>query len=230
MNITRNLYNRKLQYGLIAFSSPHYFDSCIVLWLGIVSDHYHSKISDDTMHFSLSLLFLSTIAFCSPVPQVLPTAQDVTQSVINIHNAVLELDATVQAFQGGSFETAIVEGKEVLAGVAKIHTVNREGFRRATLALPPFSVEDTIKFIDTVVATGWLSQSFQHGQSPNFMHSGCQHPECYQASSRKRARVQGKRLLGYCHRQSGIVGVRSRYLQCGSCEELQSRYRQGQVG
>ncbi|KAH6846418.1 hydrophobic surface binding protein A-domain-containing protein [Alternaria alternata] len=105
------------------------------------------------MHFSLSLLFLSTIAFCSPVPQVLPTAQDVTQSVINIHNAVLELDATVQAFQGGSFETAIVEGKEVLAGVAKIHAVNREGFRRATLALPPFSVEDTIKFIDTVVAT-----------------------------------------------------------------------------
>jgi hypothetical protein len=106
------------------------------------------------MHFSLSLLLLPAIAFCSPVPQVLPTAQDVTQSVINIHNAVLELDATVQAFQGGSFETAIVEGKEVLAGVAKIHTVNRQGFRRATLALPPFSVEDTVKFIDTVVATG----------------------------------------------------------------------------
>lgn len=112
------------------------------------------------MHFPLSLFLLPAIAFCSPVPQVLPTAQDVTQSVINIHNAVLELDATVQAFQGGSFETAIVEGKEVLAGVAKIHIVNRQGFRRATLALPPFSVEDTLKFIDTVVATGGLSRSF----------------------------------------------------------------------
>jgi hypothetical protein len=38
--------------------------------------------------------------------------------------------------------------------------VNRQGFRRATLALPPFSVEDTLKFIDTVVATGGLSWSF----------------------------------------------------------------------
>ncbi|KAI4689671.1 uncharacterized protein J4E88_003026 [Alternaria novae-zelandiae] len=105
------------------------------------------------MHFSLPLLLLPAIAFCAPVAEILPTAQDVIQSVVNIHSAVLELDQKVQAFQGGSFETAFVEGKEVLAGVAKIHEVNREGFRRATLALPPFSIKDTTDLINTVVAT-----------------------------------------------------------------------------
>jgi hypothetical protein len=83
----------------------------------------------------------------------LPAAQDVKQSVINIHNAVLELDATVQAFTGGSFETAYVEGKEVLAGLERIHIVNREGLRRALAALP-FNVEDTVDVINTVVFTG----------------------------------------------------------------------------
>jgi hypothetical protein len=114
------------------------------------------------MHFSLPLLLLPAIAFCSPVPaaEVLPTAQDVIQSVVNIHNAVLELDAKVQTFQGGSFETALVEGTEVLAGVAKIHKVNREGFRQATLALPPFTVKETTDLINTVVATGRSSRSF----------------------------------------------------------------------
>ena len=107
------------------------------------------------MHFPISIsLLLPALALASPLAEILPTAADVTQSVRNIDAAVRELDATVLAFNGGSFETSIVEGKQVLAGVAKIHKVNREGFRRATLALPPFSVQDTVVFVDTVVDTG----------------------------------------------------------------------------
>jgi len=132
------------------------------------NDRFNRKILTDIMHFSLPLLLLPAIAFCAPVAEILPTAQDVIQSVVNIHSAVLELDQNVQAFQGGSFETAFVEGKEVLAGVAKIHEVNREGFRRATLALPPFSIKDTTDLINTVVATGrLLSRSLLHRQNAN---------------------------------------------------------------
>jgi hypothetical protein len=107
------------------------------------------------MYFlTLSSLFLLCPALTLSTPFLdLPTAQKVKQSIINIYHAVLELDATVQAFTGGSFETTLVEGKEVLAGVGKIRIVNREGFRRALVALP-FDVKDTVDVIDTVVATG----------------------------------------------------------------------------
>jgi hypothetical protein len=107
------------------------------------------------MYFlTLSSLFLlfAALTYSTPILD-LPTAQDVKQSVINIHNAVSELDATVQAFASGSFETTLVEGNEVLAGVGKIHIANREGFQRALAALP-FNVEDTVDVIDTVVSTG----------------------------------------------------------------------------
>ncbi|KAF2849611.1 hypothetical protein T440DRAFT_533080 [Plenodomus tracheiphilus IPT5] len=109
------------------------------------------------MHFSLSGLFLlPSLALALPTTasprQLLPTGQDVRQDVINIHHAVLALDATVQSFNGGPFLTALVEGAPVLAGVAEIHRVNRAGFRHALAALP-FSVQDSNNVIDTVVAT-----------------------------------------------------------------------------
>ena len=43
------------------------------------------------------------------------------QDIINIHNAVLELDTTVQAYDGSPFPTSLVDGTPVLLGVAKIH-------------------------------------------------------------------------------------------------------------
>jgi hypothetical protein len=107
------------------------------------------------MYFlTLSSLFLlfAALTYSTPILD-LPTAKDVKQSVINIHNAVLELDATVQAFAGGSFETTLVEGKEVLDGVGKIHIVNRQGFQSALASLP-FNVRDTVDVIDTVLSTG----------------------------------------------------------------------------
>lgn len=75
------------------------------------------------------------------------------QDIINIHNAVLALDATIQSFQGSPFPTSLVDGTPVLLGVAEIHTVNRAGFRHALVAAP-FSVEDSVEVVDAVVDTG----------------------------------------------------------------------------
>ncbi|KAH9871190.1 hypothetical protein J1614_006766 [Plenodomus biglobosus] len=110
------------------------------------------------MHFTLfSFLLLPSLARAVPVfsspPQLLPTGYDVKQDVINIHNAVLALDKTVQGFNGGHFLTALVEGAPVLAGVADIHRVNRAGFGHALAALP-FSVQESNDVVNTVVATG----------------------------------------------------------------------------
>lgn len=99
--------------------------------------------------FALSVL---PLALTSAIPQTfLPTGQTVKQDVINIHNAVLALDAT--PYNGGSFPTSLIEGIPVLLGVANIHRVNRAGYRHALFAAP-FSVEDTKQIIDTVVSTG----------------------------------------------------------------------------
>lgn len=105
----------------------------------------------------LSLISLVPLVSSVAIPQsVLPTGQTVRQDVINIHNAVLELDATVQAYDGSPFPTSLVDGTPVLLGVAKIHTVNRAGFRHALAALP-FTVQDSDDVISTVTATGTCS-------------------------------------------------------------------------
>ena len=73
------------------------------------------------MHL-LNLLTLLPLASAVAVPQsALPTGQTVKQDIINIHNAVLELDTTVQAYDGSPFPTSLVDGTPVLLGVAKIH-------------------------------------------------------------------------------------------------------------
>ncbi|KAF2128238.1 hypothetical protein P153DRAFT_368100, partial [Dothidotthia symphoricarpi CBS 119687] len=110
------------------------------------------------MHFSIpfSLLLLPVLTVSSPValaPTVLPTGQDVKQDVYNIDAAVKALDASVRAFNGGTPQTAIVEGTPVLLSVAEIHRVNRVGFGHALLALP-FSVQDSVDVINAVVSTG----------------------------------------------------------------------------
>jgi hypothetical protein len=112
------------------------------------------------MHLS-ALLLLPTLALSSVLParQLLPTGQTVKQDVVNIHNAVLSLDATVQSFQGSPFPSSLVDGTPVLLGVADIHFVNRAGFRHA-LAATPFTVQDTRDVIDTVVSTGALDLFF----------------------------------------------------------------------
>ena len=105
----------------------------------------------------MHLLFLFTLlptALSLAVPQaVLPTGQTVKQDIINIHNAVLALDATVRAYDGSPFPTSLVDGTPVLEGVAEIHRVNRAGFRHALAALP-FSVEDSNDVINAVTDTG----------------------------------------------------------------------------
>lgn len=102
----------------------------------------------------LPLLALVSTALALAVPQsILPTGQTVKQDIINIHNAVLELDATVQAYDGSPFPTSLVDGTPVLLGVAKIHEVNRAGFRHALAALP-FTVGDSNEVISAVTDTG----------------------------------------------------------------------------
>jgi hypothetical protein len=114
------------------------------------------------MHFSAPFLLclLPGLTLSSPLQpqsrQLLPTAQTVNQDVLNIHNAVLDLDATVQSFTGSPLPLSLIEGTPVLLGVAKIHTVNRAGYRHALVA-PPFTVAETRKVIDTVVSTGLFS-------------------------------------------------------------------------
>ncbi|KAJ4985311.1 hypothetical protein SVAN01_09162 [Stagonosporopsis vannaccii] len=104
------------------------------------------------MHLIPALTLLPTVLSLA-VPQiVLPTGQTVKQDIINIHNAVLALDATVQAYDGSPFPTSLVDGTPVLLGVAKIHEVNRAGFRHALAALP-FTVADSDDVISTVTAT-----------------------------------------------------------------------------
>jgi hypothetical protein len=108
------------------------------------------------MHLPTILLtLLPTLTLSTPLSprQLLPTGQTVKQDVINIHNAVLSLDATIQAFQGSPFPVSLVDGTPVLLGVADIHTVNRAGFRHALIAAP-FTLEDSRDVVDTVVETG----------------------------------------------------------------------------
>ncbi|KAF2995361.1 hypothetical protein E8E13_003104 [Curvularia kusanoi] len=107
------------------------------------------------MRFQLlsPLVALIPLASAVAIPQsILPTGQTVKQDIINIHNAVLALDAIVQAYDGGAFPTSLVDGTPILLGVAKIHEVNRAGYVHALAALP-FSVEDTAEVIDTVTDT-----------------------------------------------------------------------------
>jgi hypothetical protein len=99
-------------------------------------------------------LALLPTAFTIAVHQpTLPTSQTVVQDIININNAVLELDATVRAYDGSPFPTSLVDGTPVLLGVTKIHEVNRAGFRHALAALP-FSVAGSNDVITTVTDTG----------------------------------------------------------------------------
>lgn len=107
------------------------------------------------MRFHFLVSALPALAFSAVLQprDLLPTGQTVKQDVINIHNAVLALDATVQAYQGVPLPTSLVEGTPVLLGVAEIHKVNRAGFRHALVSLP-FSVEDSREVIDAVVDTG----------------------------------------------------------------------------
>lgn len=114
------------------------------------------------MRLQTLISLIPAIVLCSPLQGrqiVLPTGQTVKQDVINIHNAVLELDAIIQKYQGAPLPTSIVEGTPVLLGVAKIHEVNRAGFRHAVAALP-FTVKDSRQVIDTVSETGM----------PTYMH------------------------------------------------------------
>lgn len=119
------------------------------------------------MRFSTLVLSVLPLAFSTPLEprQLLPTGQSVKQDVINIHNAVLALDATIQSFQGSPLPTSLVEGTPVLLGVAEIHRVNRAGFRHAVAALP-FNVEDSKRVIDTVVETGTCHSFCFSGTSP----------------------------------------------------------------
>lgn len=103
--------------------------------------------------FFASLLFLPALADSWPKQITLPTAQNVIDSVINIHHAVLEQDATVQAHTGGSLLAAFVDNTKIMAGIAKMHHANRQGFRRAKMA-KTFSAKDSVRLIDTVLATG----------------------------------------------------------------------------
>jgi hypothetical protein len=115
------------------------------------------------MHFSTLLLLLPSLAYTATLParQLLPTGQTIKQDVLNIHNAVLGLDATVQSFTGGTLPTSLITGAPILLGVADIHVVNRAGFRHALVATP-FSVGDSVDVIDAVVSTG----SFDHPPYP----------------------------------------------------------------
>ena len=103
--------------------------------------------------FFASLLFLSALADSWPKEITLPTAQNVIDSVVNIHHAVLEQDATVQAHTGGSLLAAFVDNTKIMAGIAVVHHANRQGFRRAKMA-KTFSAKDSVRLIDTVLATG----------------------------------------------------------------------------
>ncbi|KAF2756116.1 hypothetical protein EJ05DRAFT_478146 [Pseudovirgaria hyperparasitica] len=99
------------------------------------------------MLLSDALLFAATAsaaAITSPLtPRAgLPNGQTTVQDVINIHNAVLELDAIVQDYTGSPFPTSLVNGVPVLEGVFKIHNVNRVGFVNALAALPYSKAED----------------------------------------------------------------------------------------
>jgi hypothetical protein len=111
------------------------------------------------MQLLLPLLALLPLTSSLALPEtLLPTGQTVVQDIINIHNAVLELDATVQAYNGSPFPTSLVDGTPVLLGVAKIHEVNRAGFRHALAALP-FTVPDSNDVISTVTSTGTVCMS-----------------------------------------------------------------------
>lgn len=114
------------------------------------------------MHFPVLSLLLPTLALSSAIPSphspraLIPTGQTVKQDVINIHNAVLGLDASVQSSTGATLPTSLIEGVPVLLGVADIHVVNRAGYVHA-LAAQPFNVKDSSDVIDTVVSTGMFS-------------------------------------------------------------------------
>lgn len=110
------------------------------------------------MHLATLLLplLLPTLTLSIPLSQSLPTGQTVKQDVLNIHDAVLSLDTTIQSFQGSPFPVSLVDGTPVLLGVAEIHSVNRAGFRHALFSAP-FSVEDSVEVVDTVVETGMFS-------------------------------------------------------------------------
>lgn len=103
--------------------------------------------------FSLLPLLVVSLPYLHEGRQLLSNGQTVKQDVINIHNAVLALDTIIRDFNGSPLPTSLVEGTPVLLGVAEIHKVNRAGFRHATFALP-FSVQDSVDIIDTVVSTG----------------------------------------------------------------------------
>merc|ERR1712029_163738 len=113
----------------------------------------YSRSSPTTMQFLLPLLAILPLTSSLAIPRgLLPTGQTVVQDIINIHNAVLELDAAVQAYDGSPFPTSLVDGTPVLLGVAEVHKVNRAGFRHSLAALP-FTVSDSNDVISTVTNT-----------------------------------------------------------------------------
>lgn len=104
------------------------------------------------MHVPFLAVLLALPSTLLALP-ILSTGATVAQDVRNIHNAVLKLDATVQAYQGVPLPTSLIEGTPVLVGVAEIHRVNRAGFTHA-LAAKQFTVEESIDVVDVVVQTG----------------------------------------------------------------------------
>jgi hypothetical protein len=109
------------------------------------------------MYPSISLLTLLSLPHIIPAltlpHSLLATSQTIIQDILNIHAAVLALDETVQAYDGSPFPTSLVAGTPVLLGVARIHEVNRAGFRHAVVAAP-FSVGESADVISTVTETG----------------------------------------------------------------------------
>lgn len=186
------------------------------------------------MHF-LTLLSVFPAALALAVPQsILPTGQTVKQDIINIHNAVLQLDATVQAYDGSPFPTSLVDGTPVLLGVAKIHEVNRAGFRHALAALP-FSVSDSNDVITTVMDTGTSLFSshplfhpfpFRVSTATN-ARSQYLHPSCNPALERETACVQRGSVDSCGDCKLDAVAVRSRHVQCCDAGEGQSRCGRG---
>ncbi|KAF1939809.1 hypothetical protein EJ02DRAFT_351404, partial [Clathrospora elynae] len=80
----------------------------------------------------------------------------VKQSIQKISAAVLILDTTIQAYIGGELPTVLVEGTMVLAAVANVHFVNREGFDRASLS-GMFSADNTVDIVGTAAQTVYVT-------------------------------------------------------------------------
>lgn len=166
---------------------------------------------------------LPSLAFARSLPRdILPTGQTVKQDVINIHNAVLALDNTINSYQGVPLPTSLVEGTPVLLGVAEIHRVNRAGFRHALAALP-FTVEDSRDVIDAVVDTGTYRLHYPRARA-DWTVSQCIHSQIHARSESQGRRIQARRPRPRRHRKLDPTPERPRYIQRrNTCENRPSR-------